>query len=345
MKSWRFYWSHHPLRRVTYYSVLHLNANLHDTVWVKNSSPSVATFLLCLLHRVMYRTDLIQPLLSTLLSPVVLWDRPFHLCQWNLTLRLLITVAAHTRLTNNNNNAHHTTMLPTWIHHVPILLPTLRHPSQLDHNTLTLLSSNSPILLLIRAVALFHLVVNPLPHSTAIVHLHHLCLDLAVVLVTTLLLLCTRLFCLPLITRNPTRVVLIMVEEMEVKRGVIWRQLDSSNSNILLWIGYPANSNNGYPPNSGYPPQNSNAGNRNSYPGYNTSSPYPPQQSTFGFPEPQQFPGGYIPHSDPLGTPFAAHQGTFPPPAHNGYPPPTNGSYPPQQHQGGYPPSGYPPYQ
>ncbi|KAL0139237.1 hypothetical protein V8B55DRAFT_1522164 [Mucor lusitanicus] len=109
--------------------------------------------------------------------------------------------------------------------------------------------------------------------------------------------------------------------------------------------GYPANSNNGYPPNSGYPPQNSNAGNRNSYPGYNTSSPYPPQQSTFGFPEPQQFPGGYIPHSDPLGTPFAAHQGTFPPPAHNGYPPPTNGSYPPQQHQGGYPPSGYPPYQ
>ncbi|KAL9555992.1 hypothetical protein PS6_002552 [Mucor atramentarius] len=115
--------------------------------------------------------------------------------------------------------------------------------------------------------------------------------------------------------------------------------------------GYPPNNNNGYPPqnhggHSGYPPQNSNAGNRNSYPAYNTSSPYPPQQqSAFGFPEPQQFPGGYIPHSDPLGTPFAAHQGTFPPPVNSGYPPPTNGSYPPQQHQGGYPPSGYPPYQ
>ncbi|CAO3625723.1 unnamed protein product [Mucor fragilis] len=110
-------------------------------------------------------------------------------------------------------------------------------------------------------------------------------------------------------------------------------------------FGYPPSGNNGYPPSNGYPPQNSSAGNRNSYPAYNTSSPYPPQQSSFGFPQPQQFPGGYIPHSDPLGTPFAAHQGTFPPPAHNGYPPPTSGSYPPQQHQGGYPPSGYPPYQ
>jgi hypothetical protein len=125
------------------------------------------------------------------------------------------------------------------------------------------------------------------------------------------------------------------------------------------YLGYPPtnNNNNGYPPNhgnnNGYPQQNNNnAGNRNSYPAYNTTnSPYPPQQQRptsqqFGFPEPQQFSGGYIPHSDPLGTPFAAHQGTFPPPANNGYPPPTNGSYPPQQHhqQGGYPPSGYPPY-
>ncbi|CEP19783.1 hypothetical protein [Parasitella parasitica] len=104
----------------------------------------------------------------------------------------------------------------------------------------------------------------------------------------------------------------------------------------------PSTSNGGYPPNHGYPPpqQNNNAGNRNSYPGY-TSSPYPPQQQQLGFPEPQQLAGGYIPHSGGgLGTPFAAHQGAFPPtPNNNGYPPQQQQQ---QQHQGGgYPPSGY----
>lgn len=137
--------------------------------------------------------------------------------------------------------------------------------------------------------------------------------------------------------------------------GKLIDDFDKRNGLNNNYLGYPSN-NNGYAPNhgngNGYPPQNNNAGNRNSFPTYSTtSSPYPPQQQRptsqqFGFPEPQQFSGGYIPHSDPLGTPFAAHQGTFPPPANNGYPPPTNGSYPPQQHhqQGGYPPSGYPPY-
>lgn len=95
----------------------------------------------------------------------------------------------------------------------------------------------------------------------------------------------------------------------------------------------------GYPPNaSGYPPQNypNNSSNRNSYPGYNA---YPPQNYSGGFPEPQHFSGGYVPHSDNIGTPFAAHQGAFP---NQPYPPAHNTGYPPQQ--GGYPPNNYPPY-
>lgn len=146
----------------------------------------------------------------------------------------------------------------------------------------------------------------------------------------------------------------------------------SNNSASLLSSSYnPSNASNNGPPRpnygggSGYPPQHGggyppasggNNNNRNSFPGYsNTSSPYPQPQHFSGFPEPQQFSGGYVPHADPLGTPFAAHQGSFHTPLqHNaGYPP--NNNYPPHQPQqqgyppnggGGYPPQqhGYPPY-
>ncbi|KAI8640142.1 hypothetical protein BD408DRAFT_420185 [Parasitella parasitica] len=110
--------------------------------------------------------------------------------------------------------------------------------------------------------------------------------------------------------------------------------------------GYPpASGNGGQGHGGGYPPQSNNSSNRNSYPGPYHPPPPPsqPQQQQLGFPEPQQFPGGYMSHSDSFGTPFAAHQGAFPPtPSNNGYPPQ-------QQHQGGggsgYPPSGYPAYQ
>ncbi|CAO3621853.1 unnamed protein product [Mucor hiemalis] len=140
----------------------------------------------------------------------------------------------------------------------------------------------------------------------------------------------------------------------------------SNNSASLLSSSYnPSNASNNGPPRpnyggGGYPVQHNNSiyppssggNNRNSFPGYsNTSSPYPQPQHFGGFPEPQQFGSGYIPHADPLGTPFAAHQGSFHTPQHNtGYPP--NNNYPPHQPQQGYPPNnggyppqhGYPPY-
>ncbi|KAI9485864.1 MAG: C2 domain-containing protein [Benjaminiella poitrasii] len=98
--------------------------------------------------------------------------------------------------------------------------------------------------------------------------------------------------------------------------------------------GYPPTA--GYPPNNstgGYPPQNV-AGNRNSYPNYSSNNNSFPQPHLF--PEPQQFTGGFAPHSDHLGTPFAAHQGAYPPSNNQSYPPSASSNYPPS--------SGYPPY-
>ncbi|ORE12013.1 hypothetical protein BCV72DRAFT_196430 [Rhizopus microsporus var. microsporus] len=120
----------------------------------------------------------------------------------------------------------------------------------------------------------------------------------------------------------------------------------SSNNNST--IGYPPSNHGGYPPYS----NNNNNNNRNSYPPQTNSPypPYPPSSNQFHrFPEPQQFPhgGGYPPQqADPLGTPFAAHQGSFYSPNPGNYPP---RPYPPQhQNMGGYPPqhsnNGYPPY-
>ncbi|KAI8391138.1 uncharacterized protein BYT42DRAFT_183181 [Radiomyces spectabilis] len=89
-----------------------------------------------------------------------------------------------------------------------------------------------------------------------------------------------------------------------------------------------------YPPAHPYPPSNGQYG----FPG--PSSYPPPAQSNIGFPEPQHFNGNYAPRNDVVGTPFAAHQGIYPPVSSGGYPPAN--TYPPQQ---GYPPQpGYPPY-
>ncbi|KAG1150245.1 hypothetical protein G6F37_004403 [Rhizopus arrhizus] len=123
------------------------------------------------------------------------------------------------------------------------------------------------------------------------------------------------------------------------------------NANAHPNYGYPPSNQGGYPPYPNNANNNSN-NNRNSYPPQ-THSPYPaypPSNNQFqGFPEPQQYPhsNSYTPHQgDPLGTPFAAHQGSFYPANQGGYPP---RPYPSQQHQNmGYPPqnsnSGYPPY-
>ncbi|KAI8365160.1 hypothetical protein BD560DRAFT_162207 [Blakeslea trispora] len=109
----------------------------------------------------------------------------------------------------------------------------------------------------------------------------------------------------------------------------------NANGHRLSYGGYPSH-------NGGYAHHNNVPGNRNSFPIYNNSSPYPPSQQYGGFPEPQQFTGGYTPHADTLGTPFAAHQGGYlPNPSSSGYPP-SNSPYPPYQQ--GHPPSGYPPY-
>ncbi|KAG2233833.1 hypothetical protein BDF21DRAFT_444713 [Thamnidium elegans] len=155
----------------------------------------------------------------------------------------------------------------------------------------------------------------------------------------------------------------------------------SHTSASLLSSSYNPSNPNGPPrPNSGYggyPPVSGNNPNRNSFPN-SYASPHPPQQSQHGFnvggfPEPQQFSTGYVPHTEALGTPFAAHQGT-PFASHQGTPfsahqgtfhnaaphgtpgyPPANPNYPPQQQQQqyqGYPPNGgygggqapYPPY-
>ncbi|KAG2203033.1 hypothetical protein INT47_013249 [Mucor saturninus] len=130
----------------------------------------------------------------------------------------------------------------------------------------------------------------------------------------------------------------------------------SNNSASLLSSSYNPRPNN-YGGGGGYPQTNPNP-NRNSFPSNYGASPYPQHSGGGGFPEPQQFAGGYNPHADPLGTPFAAHQGSFntgPPqpqygtPQHSGYPP--NQNYPPRpQYQQGFPPNGgyngapYPPY-
>ncbi|KAL1931302.1 hypothetical protein VTP01DRAFT_10439 [Rhizomucor pusillus] len=71
----------------------------------------------------------------------------------------------------------------------------------------------------------------------------------------------------------------------------------------------------------------------------------PPSQPGLSFPEPQTFTGEYTPHSDVSGQPFAAHQGSYPPPAPPGGYPHAAGGYPPHPMAGGYPPQpSYPPY-
>ncbi|CDH56957.1 c2 domain containing protein [Lichtheimia corymbifera JMRC:FSU:9682] len=64
--------------------------------------------------------------------------------------------------------------------------------------------------------------------------------------------------------------------------------------------------------------------------------PSTPAMPGFSFPEPQAMPaGGFTPHPNQNGQPFAAHQAPYPPPTATAGYPPTGGYPPPQQ---GYPP-------
>ncbi|CDS10087.1 hypothetical protein LRAMOSA02764 [Lichtheimia ramosa] len=69
--------------------------------------------------------------------------------------------------------------------------------------------------------------------------------------------------------------------------------------------------------------------------------PSTPAMQGLSFPEPQAMPaGGFAPHSNPNGQPFAAHQAPYPPPTT------ATAGYPPMAAGGGYPPpqQGYPPF-